>query len=63
MICRTIQRKLENNSRTDTKLNFYKMMATSVLTHGSETWAIMGIDELRIQTSEISIEENQRSQA
>ena len=53
MICGTIHRTLANKTRKDTKTKFYKVMATPMLTYGSETWTITKKDQSRIQSAEM----------
>ena len=48
MISGAILRTLRNMTRKNTKIKFYKVMATSVLTYGSETWTMMRNDGRRI---------------
>ena len=53
MICGTIQRTLGNKASKDTKIKFCKVMATPVLTYGSETWTMTRNDKRRVRTSEM----------
>jgi hypothetical protein len=38
--CSTIRRTLNNKTRTETQIKFYKVMVVPTLTYGSEIWTI-----------------------
>jgi hypothetical protein len=40
MVCGTISRTLENKTRKDTLMKFYKTMTVPTLSYGSESWVI-----------------------
>ena len=52
-ICGTINRTLQNKTRKDTKLKFYKVMAVPVLMYGSESWILKEADKNKIQAAEM----------
>jgi hypothetical protein len=43
-LCSTIRRTLNNKTRKETQIRFYKAMVVPALTYGSETWAITTIE-------------------
>ena len=53
LMCGTIHRTLRHKTRQDTRLKFYKTMATPVLTYGCETWTTRTRDRQRIQAAEM----------
>lgn len=53
LICGTINRTLQNKTRKDTKLKFYKIMAVPVLMFGSESWILQERDRSKIQSAEM----------
>ena len=56
-MCGTIRRYLKN-TRTETKLKFYKMMAVPVLLYGSEFWTLTKKKEKMIETAEMRLLRN-----
>lgn len=52
-ICGTINRTLQNKTTKETKMKFYKIMATPVLMFGSESWVVRERDKGKIQTAEM----------
>lgn len=51
-MCGTIKRNLKN-TRKETKLKFYKVMAVPVLLYGSECWTMTKQDEKKIEAAEM----------
>lgn len=54
MMCGTIHRTLKNKTRKDTRIKFYKTMATPLLLYGSETWVNTKRIQNKIQSAEMT---------
>jgi hypothetical protein len=54
MLCGTTHRTLKNKTRKETRLKFYKTMATPVLMYGSEIWVPTMKVQTRIQSTEMN---------
>ena len=52
-ICGTINRTLNNKTRKDTRIKFYKTMAVPVLMYGSESWINTKKGDSKIQAAEM----------
>lgn len=52
-MCGTIHRQLGNKTTRETKMKFYKVMASPLLTYGSESWTMRKRDKQKIQSAEM----------
>jgi hypothetical protein len=48
-----MQRTLKNETRKDTKTEFYKVLAAPMLMYGRENWALKRSERRKIETAEM----------
>jgi hypothetical protein len=52
-MCSTVRRTLNNITRKETQINFYKAMAAHALTYGPKIWTLTKKQEAKIETAEM----------